>query len=109
MHRSISFLYANITALAARCTKKYKVSSNEIVIVKLDHTEKDNKPCSAILEKYGKITRLVNTSLIPYLYANPSMVSTKISLMAEMLIVITNSHTRPILKVRWAICKDIER
>ena len=51
-----------------------------------------------MLEKYGNITNEVKTSLMCIRYANPSIVSTSISLMAEMLNVMMNSHNNPALK-----------
>ena len=71
MHKSILFLYAKIIA----------------------------ETCSAMFEKYGRMTREVKTSDMPYRKANPSIVSTSISLIALMLMVIANSQTRPDLKV----------
>jgi hypothetical protein len=68
MHRSILFLNAKITALT----------------------------CSAILEKKGMIIADMNTSLIGDLAANPSIVSTIISLNKDMTTVTMPSQTNPI-------------
>ncbi len=67
MHRSILFLYAKIIALTA----------------------------SAILLKNGIMITLAKTSLILDLSANPSMVSTTIPLIREIIIVTTANQTRP--------------
>ena len=49
------------------------------------------------------MTSDVNTSLIFMRNANASIVSTRISLMAEMLIVSIKSQKRPALNDMWAV------
>jgi hypothetical protein len=55
------------------------------------------------LEKNGNITNDVKTSDMCIRQANPSIVSTRISLMAEMLNVIMNSQRSPALKDMWTV------
>ena len=53
--------------------------------------------------KNGNITNDVKTSDMCIRQANPSIVSTRISLMAEMLIVSMKSQKRPALNDMWAV------
>jgi hypothetical protein len=71
------------------------VSRNEYI--------KKNKLDLPILEKKGSITSDVKTSDILIRYAKSSIVSTSMSLMADMLKVIMKSQKSPALKDMWAV------